>query len=71
MAGLDSASRYAVANGTPDPKERWKTAPFIMEWCESVTPEGPGTMESALGQVKSNHVTLLSSRNYTGPLTRF
>lgn len=47
--GLLEASRYARATGGIDPLERWKTAPFVTEWCGATKPpkdlDGDGVIE--------------------------
>lgn len=75
--GLLEASRYAQEIGGHDPLERWRTAPFITEFCWATTPDHEwddftyGTFASALEQVEDWHISLLSSANYTAPLSDF
>lgn len=75
LDGLLEASRFAQANGTRDPLERWRTAPFASEYCAatsptSVAPNG-GTFEQGLAQVEAAHVSWLSSDNYTGAFSAY
>lgn len=100
VRGLAEASRYGQAVGGRDPLQRWRTAPFVTEWCGNNKPptdfnrngvfedgeyddyNGNGMIETwekgsgghfwnGLEQVEGWHVSLLSSGNYTGPLSSF
>ena len=75
LEGFRAAAAYAVAQGTPNPAERWRTAPFVTEYCNATTPgavpPGEGTFQQAYNQVESAHVSLLSSDNYTGAFNQY
>lgn len=47
------------------PLERWRSAPFITEWCDNIHPEGGGgSFSQGEAQVRSWHVTQVSNGNF-------
>lgn len=54
------------------PKERWRYAPFVSEWCANVTPQAErpadsldyGTFAEGLRQIEEYHISRTSSHNY-------
>lgn len=67
----DSQSR-AEAEGVAledRPLDRWRVAPFVTEWCDSIDPSGrDGTFAQGAKQVSDFHVSLLSNGNFKGAL---
>jgi hypothetical protein len=67
-----TASRAILGAGTSaDPFERWKTAPFHVEWCQA-SPLGSGgtdqarLMSNGVRQVGDWHISMVSSGNWSG-----
>lgn len=52
----------AKQRGPHDPFERWKTAPFVTEWCGATL--APSEMALGDRQVQRYHISALSSGNY-------
>lgn len=55
----------------PESLERWKTAPFVTEWCGNIVPGSNLFRDLGLPQVREFHVAMLSSGNYHKPWTAF
>ncbi|MDO5696801.1 MAG: DUF4832 domain-containing protein [Dermatophilus congolensis] len=67
----DSQAR-AEAEGLPledRPLDRWRVAPFVSEWCDSINPSSSdGTFAQGARQVADFHVSMLSNGNFKGAL---
>lgn len=67
---LAAAETITSPNG---PLDRWKTAPFITEWCNNISPTS-GTSPSfgeGAGEVQTYHISLLSSGNFARPFSAY
>lgn len=69
---LEAAQRFAVEEGVAlhdQPLQRWRTAPFVTEWCDSIAPQGRGgSFAQGAQQVRRWHVTTVSNGNFQGVL---
>lgn len=51
------------------PLDRWRVAPVVTEWCDSINPRSTdGTFAQGAQQVPELHVSLLSNGNFKGTL---
>lgn len=54
------------------PLDRWRIAPFISEWCNSIRPQSDdGTFKQGLRQVRLFHISSVSNANFSGELTDY
>jgi hypothetical protein len=71
MQNAQKALLAAQILGPIDPLDRWKTAPFVTEWCGNIVPGAKATFTGGDQQVSQYHVSMLSSGNYHQPWNDF
>jgi hypothetical protein len=66
----DLAGGGPAIRAVPGAADRWKTAPFITEWCQTnLGTSGADLFVQGEAQVRQNHISMLSSANYVSPPT--
>src|SRR5579883_2732738 len=62
------AGGQAAIMAAPGASDRWRTAPFITEWCQSnIGGSGADLFVQGEQQVRAFHVSMLSSDNFASP----
>ena len=57
-----------VIDAVPGARDRWRTAPFITEWCQyNLGSSGADLFVQGEAQVRAYHVSMLSSGNFSAP----
>ncbi len=66
--GSDGLAGGSVLDTVPGASERWRTAPFITEWCQvNLGSSGANLFVQGEAQVTAYHVSMLSSGNFQSP----
>jgi len=64
MGGQDALNRVPVS------LQRWKTAPFITEWCGNISPKS-NLFQQGDNQIQMYHISMLSSGNFQNLIAEY